>query len=194
MPGNAFTGGVRPGGLTTSTEIRILLCYLVKNAPSPLSREELESALLSEELVNYFELAANLGDLCDQGLLEQDEAGRYHVLPEGCEVADTLQNDVPRSVREAASRAVIRAQQFARKSAQHLVETEKAGDGYMLHCRIEDMGSTVFSMSIFMPDRESAHLAKQQFIENGAEIYKLVLAAFTGHDQQILQLSSEVQI
>lgn len=26
MAGNAFTAGVKPGGLTTSTEIRILLC------------------------------------------------------------------------------------------------------------------------------------------------------------------------
>ena len=194
MPGNAFTGGVKPGGLTTSTEIRILLCYLVKNAPSPLSREELESALLSEELVNYFELAANLGDLCDQGLLSRDENGRYHVEEEGRQVADALQNDVPRSVREAASRAVIRAQQFARKSAQHKVEIEPSGNGFMLHCRIEDMGSTVFSMSIFMPDRDSAELARTQFIENGAEIYKVVLAAFTGQDQPLLRLSSQVQL
>ncbi len=29
---DAFTAGVRPGGLTNSTEIRLLLCYLVKNA------------------------------------------------------------------------------------------------------------------------------------------------------------------
>ena len=29
---DAFTAGVRPGGLTDSTEIRLLLCYLVKNA------------------------------------------------------------------------------------------------------------------------------------------------------------------
>ena len=39
---DAFTAGVRPGGLTNSTEIRLLLCYLVKNAgpitkmPDPL--------------------------------------------------------------------------------------------------------------------------------------------------------------
>ena len=35
MAGNAFTAGVKPGGLNSSTEIRILLCYLIKNAASP---------------------------------------------------------------------------------------------------------------------------------------------------------------
>ena len=37
---DAFTAGVRPGGLTSSTEIRLLLCYLVKNAGS-ITRQEI---------------------------------------------------------------------------------------------------------------------------------------------------------
>ena len=41
---DAFTAGVRPGGLTSSTEIRLLLCYLVKNA-GPITRQEIENAL-----------------------------------------------------------------------------------------------------------------------------------------------------
>lgn len=48
---DAFTAGVRPGGLTDSTEIRLLLCYLVKNA-GPITR--IENALMEEQLVNYF--------------------------------------------------------------------------------------------------------------------------------------------
>ena len=35
---DAFTAGVRPGGLTSSTEIRLLLCYLVKNAGTDTGR------------------------------------------------------------------------------------------------------------------------------------------------------------
>ena len=54
--------------LTTSTEIRILLCYLIQHAGTPLAQGELETALLGEELVNYFELASNLSDLLEQGL------------------------------------------------------------------------------------------------------------------------------
>lgn len=194
MPGNAFTGGVKPGGLTTSTEIRILLCYLVENAPSPLSKEELESALLGEELVNYFELASGLAELCDQGLLEKDEEQRFHILPPGKEVAVTLQNDVPRSVRDAASRAVILAQQFARNAAQHHAAIVPCGSGYNVRCSIADLDSEVFSFSVYMPDRESARLAREQFIENGADIYKLMLAALTGKDELIHDILKEVTI
>ena len=45
---DAFTAGVRPGGLTSSTEIRLLLCYLVKNA-GPITRQEIENALREED-------------------------------------------------------------------------------------------------------------------------------------------------
>lgn len=98
MAGNAFTAGVKPGGLTTSTEIRILLCYLIQHAGTPLSQGELETALLGEELVNYFELASNLSDLLEQGFV-REENGRYTILPAGADIAEALADDVPRSVR-----------------------------------------------------------------------------------------------
>lgn len=62
---DAFTAGVRPGGLTDSTEIRLLLCYLVKNA-GPITRTEIENALMEEALVNYFEIGSCLDDITQQ--------------------------------------------------------------------------------------------------------------------------------
>ena len=50
---DAFTAGVRPGGLTSSTEIRLLLCYLVKNA-GPITRQEIENALMDFVLRPFF--------------------------------------------------------------------------------------------------------------------------------------------
>ena len=65
---DAFTAGVRPGGLTNSTEIRLLLCYLVKNA-GPITRTEIENALMEEALVNYFEIGSCLDDIARQQLV-----------------------------------------------------------------------------------------------------------------------------
>ena len=44
---DAFTAGVRPGGLTNSTEIRLLLCYLVKNAGPITTKRQVRGMLLS---------------------------------------------------------------------------------------------------------------------------------------------------
>ena len=189
MAGNAFTAGVKPGGLTTSTEIRILLCYLIQHAGTPLSQGELETALLGEELVNYFELASNLSDLLEQGFV-REEKGRYTILPAGADIAEALADDVPRSVRDAAVRATLAAQQFARKEAQHHAQITPAasGTGYNVQCSIRDMESDVFSFSLYVPDKLTAKLARAQFIENGDGIYKLMLAALTSNDALVAEL------
>ena len=70
----AFTAGVRPGGLTDDTQIRMLLCYLVKVA-GPVKRETMQGALLQEQLVNYFEFADALAEVEKQQLVTVDEEG-----------------------------------------------------------------------------------------------------------------------
>mgnify|MGYP000010207990 CR=1 FL=1 len=67
MQQDVYLGGVKKGGLTSSTEIRILLCYLIATA-TPLSRQALENARRGGEVVNYVELMSRLDDLVKQGL------------------------------------------------------------------------------------------------------------------------------
>lgn len=177
MAGDAFLAGVKPGGLTSSTEIRILLCYLIKTA-APLQRQPLEDALMQEQLVNYFELAGSLADLEDQGLAVLDEKG-YTITPKGATIADTLADDLPRSVRESAVRAVIRAQIHLRKEAQNIAEVQWTKDGYLVHCSISDMGTEIFHLSLMMPDELTADMVRNRFVDNGTEIFRLLLENLT---------------
>ena len=177
MQQDVYLGGVKKGGLTSSTEIRILLCYLIATA-TPLSRQALENALLGEELVNYFELMSRLDDLVKQGLARQ-EGETYRITEKGQAVADSLAADLPRSVRESAVRAVIRAQSWLRKEAQHKAEIRETEGGFEVCCSIEEMGHNVFSLTFSMPDALSAEMIKKQFIARGSEVYAQLLQALT---------------
>lgn len=175
MSRNTFISGVKPGGLTTSAEVRMLLCYLVRTA-APLTRQNIEDALLKEQLVNYFELASNLADLQEQKLVTVDEAGIYHITPKGIAVTDELSFDLlPLTVRETAARAAIRAQQWVRKAAQHKATIEKTSNGYTVHCAIDELGTEVFGMTFALPDRLTAETIKTAFVEKGDDIYALLL-------------------
>ena len=88
-----FTAGVRPGGLTSSTEIRLLLCYLVKNA-GPITRQEIENALMEEALVNYFEIGSCLDDITKQALVTLT-GDSYTITDKGRKVAQELAYDLP---------------------------------------------------------------------------------------------------
>lgn len=179
----AFTAGVRPGGLTDDTQIRMLLCYLVKVA-GPVKRETMQGALLQEQLVNYFEFADALAEIEKQQLVTVDEDGRYTITRRGTTVADTLAYDLPRTVRERAVAAVLRCQTWARKEAKYSARiTEKADGHCTVRCTVKGLDSELFCLELGAPDRLSAELVKKQFILKGNEIYQLLINKLTEEEK-----------
>ena len=174
----AFTAGVKPGGLTDNTQIRILLCYLVKTA-GPLTRDTLQGALLQEQLVNYFEFADALADVERQQLVSLDEDERYSITDKGSTVADTLAFDLPRTVRESAIRAVMQIQSWKHKAAMNRARIEEEDGEYVVWCAIGDMGSDVFRLQLAMPDKLTAETIRNNFTAHGSEIYSKVMNMLT---------------
>lgn len=179
MPDIFFNEGVKPGGLTSNTEIRILLCYILDAVEHPIERQQLEQVLLGEELVNYFAMAESLAQLEQQGLIVTED-GKYRITDIGRTVGRTLAHDVPRSVRDAAVRGVIRAQQYAAKQAAFQSEVAAIDKGFVVNCAINEETGSLFNMALYMPDKLSADAVRVIFTEKGDEVYKLVLAALTG--------------
>ena len=150
----AFTAGVKPGGLTDDTQIRILLCYLIKTA-GPLTRDTLQGALLQEQLVNYFEFADALAEVQKQGLVTCTDE-QYSITDKGASVASTLAHDLPRTVRESAIRAVMQIQSWRHKAASNRAHVEEKNGKYVVWCNIGDLGSDVFQLQLTMPDKLTA--------------------------------------
>ena len=188
-----FNEGVKPGGLTTTTEIRILLCYILDSLDTPISRAQLEDVLLGEELVNYFAMAESLTQLVAQGLIEET-GDVFQITPQGRTVANALAQDVPRTVRDTAVRGVIRAQQYTAKEAAHHSEVVKTPAGNAVRCSIGDEAGPLFKMELYMPDDLTAKAVKRKFVEHGDSVYKLVLAALTENktlaESTLLELQS----
>ena len=174
----AFTAGVKPGGLTDITQIRILLGYLVKTA-GPLTRDTLQGALVQEQLVNYFEFADALADVERQQLVSLDEDERYSITDKGSTVADTLAFDLPRTVRESAIRAVMQIQSWKHKAAMNRARIEEEDGEYVVWCAIGDMGSDVFRLQLAMPDKLTAETIRNNFTAHGSEIYSKVMDMLT---------------
>lgn len=155
MMAEAFTAGVRPGGLTDDTQIRMLLCYLIK-VTGPVKRDTMQGALLQEQLVNYFEFADALVEVEKQKLVTIDAEGRYTITQKGSTVADTLAYDLPRTVRESAIHAVMQIRSWSHRAASNRATVQEKDGKYSVVCTIGDMGSDVFRMELAMPDKLTA--------------------------------------
>ena len=178
---DAFTAGVRPGGLTNSTEIRLLLCYLVRTPG--LSHGRRSKTPDGRGLVNYFEIGSCLDDIARQQLVTAD-GDRYIITDKGRKVAQELAYDLPRSVREKAVAAVLRSQTWARKEAEYSARISEKADGHCsVRCQVKALDSELFCLDIGTPDRLSAEMVKKQFILKGNEIYQMLITKLTEEEK-----------
>ncbi len=184
----AFTAGVRPGGLTDETQIRILVCYIAQNF-SPVTTEELYETLGNTRLVNSFELSDAITQLCRLGHLTEQDDGLY-ITPMGSMTANDLATAVPRSVRERGLDAMLKLRARQAETAACRAQITAYGNEYLLRCKMDDLGRTLLDCTLAFPDLELAEHARERFIENGAAVYQLLVAGLT-NDKELASVFFE---
>ena len=183
----AFTGGIRPGGLTKSYEVNILICYVLAKAGEPMTFAQLADTTQRDQLVNYFEFAQAMSLLEKGGQLEvREENGRqvYLLTESGLQAANTFGKDLPRSVRERAVRVAQGILTRQRREKEILSDIQRVEDGYRLTLRLTDIGSDLLDIGIFLPNEETCRQVRQRFLDDPMEIYKGILSLLTGEEQQ----------
>ena len=59
------------------------------------------------------------------------------------------------------------------------MQLEETPSGYLVHCSIEEGAAPLFQLTVAMPDKFSAKLAREQFIAHGDELYELLIGRLT---------------
>ncbi len=176
----AFTGGIERGGLTTDYEIRLLICYLLYKIDIPMTFDQLNSALQSEGLVNYFEFAEAVSLLIASGHIaaeERPDATRlFHLNDIGIRTAKTFEHSIPLSVREKALQSARRRLLQERIERENLVSYQKTQDGYQLTLCICDVGTDLLNLSVFVPTEERCLEIKKRFLSDPAAFYQGIVS------------------
>ena len=184
MENNAFTQGIRPGGLTDSYEVTVLVCYILDRVSEPLTHEQLEETILKDGLANYFEFAQAFGRLQADGHIiaemGRDKKERFRLSRDGADAARVFYDSLPVSVRQKAVEAARIALLRQRRENEILTEIEKTEDGYKLTIRMTDIGSDLLSVSLFLPTREECDTVQKRFRSDPAYIYQSILSLVLG--------------
>ena len=179
--GEAFTAGIRPGGLTEENQVRILVCHILGNAEGGLSFDQLTEIVLSDEMANYFEFAEALGALTEISCVEVEKNREgenvYLLTDKGREAVSVLARELPASIRERSAELTRQAQRRRRLAKENLAAIDRAEEGYIVHMRVTDIGTDLMELRLFMPTFEQAQKVKARFLEDPATAYASVLAA-----------------
>lgn len=178
---NASNAGVAQGGLVSTDEIRILICYILHTIKQPVPAQQLSELLHYEGIANYFEVSSAFAALCENGLIAKNAADSelYEILPKGSEVAVTLKTSVPLTVREKAYSLAVRMLSRIKYAKETSIEITPAGPGYNIRCAIVEGELELMAVSLFVPDEAQAQSIKERFINDPTIIYSGMIELLT---------------
>lgn len=179
---DALTQGVGFGGARSKYAIRVLLCYILKNVESSVSRTAFVEILQSAELVNFFEINPALDALCENGLairIPREDDDYFTITPDGLSVSSKLETDIPLSTREKALSVAFSVVARERLKGSVDYKIEKSENGYYVTLTVTDLGEIMMQTKIFAADYLQAENVGESFMKNPGRLYSGIIDALT---------------
>ncbi len=179
---DAFDEGIETGRLRSRNEIKVLVCYLLKSIEQPISKQLINEILQENSLANYFEMNQQVSDLVRAGSLEeaaQEGDTVYRVTDQGRSAAQTLEVNLPRSVRKKAANAAIRLLTRAKREQENRIDIEKLENGYHVTFTIYDSTDELLKLTIFVADSMQVETVRKNFLNDPVKLYSNIIASLT---------------
>lgn len=184
--------GLSPGGANKVYEARILICYLLSLLNKPLSRTDINNILQYQGLVNYFTFSQAFNDLKeDKQIIEyqdlydenkdqdKDKEIRYVLTDKGAQTSKVFKDTIAVTIKEKISFAAEGYLKNIKSLQENIVKINKVDDGYIVTCRVKDIGSDLITINIFSPDKDTAEVMKKNFINKSLQLYQNIFDFLT---------------
>ena len=126
---DTFAAGVEPGGLRTSQEIKILICYLLRTVEQPMLRDDVTDILVGNGMANYFDIEEAMEELLRLQHLVQSDDRRIATTVSGAQIGDELSVRIPYTLRERSVKAALRLLRRRSIEKDNTVTVDRAPDG-----------------------------------------------------------------
>lgn len=178
---DAFTAGVEPGGLNTSQEIRILLCYMLGTVAQPIHRDALTEIITAGGMANYFDTEDAIQELIRLQHLIETEDRMIATTVTGNEIGQSLGVRVPYTLRQRSVEAALKLLKRRQVEKDNHVDIRKLEEGgYAVTCTVRDGARDLLSVTLRVADTWQAEQIKEQFYADPALLYRSNLAVLTG--------------
>lgn len=183
MSEEIFGNDIELGGLKNPLEIKLLISYLLSVSKEKISAELLQKAVLSEGLVNYFDLSQAMIEMKNSGqIIEETEDGEtlIYLSAENQNNSAQFYKLVPLSVREKCGKAFLKILARYKSEKENSVEITEENSSYRVNMAVKDRGEDLLTLSLLVPDENSASSVKELFLENTSYFYSKVIELLSG--------------
>ncbi len=173
---DAFSAGIEPGGLRNTTQIKVLINYILSKTAEAVKDTLVIEALQLHGLANYFEITQALDELIESGNLINSD-GELTVAPKGIIAANELADELPVTVKETALADLINLKMLEKREGENSVEIENCENGYNVTFIISHKGSKLMTLTVYAADSEQAMALKRNFLKDPAHVYSTVITS-----------------
>lgn len=177
MDSDASSAGVLNGGLFSTTEIKILICYILNAIKEPVPASMLVNILHFEGIANGFEVSDAMSSLASSGHIAPSfgDKSYYEITDSGKQIADELDSSLSLTVRKRAYIATLKmlAKIKNAKGTRFSISNEN-GHSYIT-CSAVDGKVTLIEVKMLIPDEKSGTYIREKFLENPSEIYSDII-------------------
>lgn len=182
MDKDAVSAGVSEvGGLFNTTEIRILICYILSAIDEPIPGQMLANLLHYEGIANCFEVNDSIASLCKTGQIKlyNENEDTYVITSQGRNVADTLKTSLSITVKERAYTAALKmVSRFKHAKETDFKTTHEDGKTFIT-CTALDSGKPFISVKLPVADEDQAAFIKDRFLDDPSKIYSEIINLLT---------------
>ncbi len=181
MEKNASGAGVARGGLFSTSEIKILICYILNAISEPVPVDMLANILHYEGLANAFEVSDAIVSLAQSGhIIAVDKAEQiYQITPSGKDTADTLKSSLSSVVKERAYLAVMKMFAKFKNAKDNAFEITYENGATYLSCSALDGGKPFITIKMLITDEDQGNYIREKFLENPAKVYSKIIEMLT---------------
>ncbi|HMM31404.1 MAG TPA: DUF4364 family protein [Clostridia bacterium] len=160
------------------TKNKLIVLYVLREHGLELTREQFTTLAGESELMPFFELQAAVSELEEEGLIAAVPrvfGQAYTLTAMGRETIDMFAERLPLSLREELQEYVELSGGKLHRSAQYSSGTEKLPSGvYRVTLKALESDNELISLSLLMPDAQSARLACKNWENSAGEIYRFL--------------------
>ena len=172
----------RLGFIHEKLDIKILILFVLRRLPGPVSFEILSDLVMVDEGFDYFEYSQCLAELVRTCHVEQNE-NKYKITAIGAENVDTVESSIPYSVRAKAERKAQPLISRMKRDNQIVTSHEIQSNGLpKVQLSLSDGLGSILSMSILASDAEQAKSIEKYFRSDAENVYHKIIKLLTNQN------------
>ena len=185
-----------PGSISNIYEIKILICRILNEIKTKITKNQLNTALQLNETMNYFNFCQALKELLKSKHIIEIKNGKNEFLTLtnlGIDTANILTSNLPKNIVTKNIKIVKEFLEKELKNKNKKTYILKKDDGYIVKLRLEETNSNLFDLEFFCPTSKIAENVKKQMKEKTTEIYEATLAIIENDDKTLLKIASKLK-